>query len=381
MSRRFSHHAVAIILFATAFSLLSAESKLEWKNNRVEARGFPAETLQALQSTNWSLQQWQQVLSVRAHQSADLFKEIDFPAMSGTYQIVSNRLEFVPIFPLEPNVSYEAVLHAVDSSGKVGDVIESRRYTAIAEAPKPTAVVSAIYPSAAVLPENLLKFYIHFSAPMSGGHIYDHIQLLDAAGKPVELPFLEIDEELWNPTMTRLTLFLDPGRIKRGVRPLEEIGPSFQAGKTYTLTISKDWRDAEGAPLKSSFEKKFSVTSADRVTPDPKKWKLTAPKANQVGPVELNFEKPLDQAILKRTLTVVDESGKPLVGTVEIGNEEQTWRFIPDHAWKPGSYRAVIPTLIEDIAGNNVGKAFDVDLNEGAQQLTMDFVKIPFEVK
>ena len=32
----------------------------------------------------------------------------------------------------------------------------------------------------------------------------------------IELPFLEIDEELWDPAMMRLTLFIDPGRIKRG---------------------------------------------------------------------------------------------------------------------------------------------------------------------
>jgi hypothetical protein len=62
----------------------------------------------------------------------------------------------------------------------------------------PTTVVSQVYPTAEVLPENLLKFYVHFSAPMSSGHIYDHIRLIgDSTGKEVELPFLEIDEELW----------------------------------------------------------------------------------------------------------------------------------------------------------------------------------------
>ena len=66
---------------------------------------------------------------------------------------------------------------------------------------------------------------------MQRGHVYDHIHLLGEAGKPVELPFLELDEELWDPEMTRLTIFIDPGRIKRGVRPLEEIGPALEAGK------------------------------------------------------------------------------------------------------------------------------------------------------
>ena len=81
-----------------------------------------------------------------------------------------------------------------------------------------------------MLPENLLKFYVHFSAPMSRGNIYDYIRLLNADGKQVELPFLEIDEELWDDSLTRLTLFIDPGRIKRGVLPLEECWTSTRSG-------------------------------------------------------------------------------------------------------------------------------------------------------
>src|SRR5262249_58737339 len=122
----------------------------------------------------------------------------------------------------------------------------------------------SVYPSADVLPENLLKFYLHFSAPMSRGHSYDHIHLQDEAGKDVKLPFLEIDEELWDPTMTRLTLFIDPGRIKRGVRPLEEIGPALESGKSYTLVIDREWKDAAGNPLRDAFRKTFKVGPTDR---------------------------------------------------------------------------------------------------------------------
>src|SRR5262249_32867051 len=140
--------------------------------------------------------------------------------------------------------------------------------TSVFQAPRrsetPTTRVSQVYPSSDTLPENLLKFYIHFTAPMSRGNIYDHIHLRDESGKEVELPFLEIDEELWDPTMTRLTLFIDPGRIKRGVRPLEEVGPSLEAGKSYTLVIGREWRDGVGNPLKQGFEKAFKVAPPDR---------------------------------------------------------------------------------------------------------------------
>ena len=53
-------------------------------------------------------------------------------------------------------------------------------------------MVAQVYPSADVLPENLLKFYVHFSGPMRGGHIYDHVRFRDEAGKLVEMPFLEM---------------------------------------------------------------------------------------------------------------------------------------------------------------------------------------------
>lgn len=47
--------------------------------------------------------------------------------------------------------------------------------------------------------------------------------------------------------MTRLTLIIDPGRIKRGARPLEELGPALKAGKKYTLAIGREWRDGRGS--------------------------------------------------------------------------------------------------------------------------------------
>jgi hypothetical protein len=55
--------------------------------------------------------------------------------------------------------------------------------------------VRQVYPSTAKIPENQLKFYIEFSAPMSQGNAWRHIRLLKSDGQAVELPFLEIDQE------------------------------------------------------------------------------------------------------------------------------------------------------------------------------------------
>ncbi|MCX7667077.1 MAG: hypothetical protein N2112_16210, partial [Gemmataceae bacterium] len=115
-------------------------------------------------------------------------------------------------------------------------------YTLKRPATPPTHVVQ-VYPTSEMVPENLLKFYLEFSGPMKRGEVYKHVKILDAKGKPVVLPFLELDEELWDVTGTRLTLFIDPGRIKRGLKPREEDGPVLEAGERYTLEISTNWKD------------------------------------------------------------------------------------------------------------------------------------------
>src|SRR5207247_9868323 len=94
-----------------------------------------------------------------------------------------------------------------------------------APSPAEPTRVTAIYPSASTLPENQLRFYIHFSAPMAAGHAYEHVKLLKANGEVVSRAFLEIGEELWDGSGQSLTLLFDTGRVKKGLKPQEEFGP------------------------------------------------------------------------------------------------------------------------------------------------------------
>ena len=86
-------------------------------------------------------------------------------------------------------------------------------------------------PTADVVPENQLRLYIHFSAPMGLKGGLDYIHLLDDAGNEVKDPFLPLDTEFWNDDRTRYTVFFDPGRQKRGIAPIAEMGRSLTAGK------------------------------------------------------------------------------------------------------------------------------------------------------
>jgi len=349
----------------------------------VEVSGLSPATLQDLQGSDWKPAQWPRLLSVYVEQG-DLTAGAGWPPMSGDYGVQSGALRFEPQFPLEPGVKYQAIFQSGQLPGQPGSRGEAitnvfqmppRRYS-------PAAMVSHVYPSASILPENLLKFYVHFSAPMSRGRIYDHIHLRDDAGKEMDLPFLEIGEELWNPAMTRLTLLIDPGRIKRGLRPLEEVGPVLEEGKRYTLVIDRAWRDGTGNPLKEPFQKKFKAGPADRDPPDPARWKIQSPKSETRGALTITFPEPMDHALAQRVIQVTSDSGERIQGKIALEDQERRWIFTPTQPWRRGSYRVVIQTTIEDLAGNSIGKPFDVDLFEKVQpRLANSNVNLSFEVR
>lgn len=321
-------------------------------------------------------QDWSKVLSVYADQGNPI-SDATLPAMLGTYSRDGGVLRFEPTFPLERGMTYRAVCR-----------FGAAPLVAMLGIPKanatPSTTVTHIFPSAEVVPENLLKFYVQFAAPMSRGHIYNHIELKDESGRAIELPFLEIDEELWDREMKRLTLFIDPGRIKRGVRPLEEIGPALEAGKAFALTIHKDWHDATGNPLKADFTKKFRVGPPDRDPPDPKQWDIITPAAGSWKPLQVRFPEPLDYALALRLIWITSPSGERVGGKVELEDGERFWTFYPTslQPWKAGKYQLCVQTTIEDLAGNNIGKPFEVDLFETVQRrVAVDIVKVPLQIR
>lgn len=117
------------------------------------------------------------------------------PALIGDSTFSNGVLRFEPRYPLAPGMSYRAELHK-SSGDPIVQVFEMPK-TIVGE---PTRL-EAIYPSADTLPENLLRLYRHFSAPMSRGNSYGHITLTDdGTDRRVELPFLELEQELWGPT-------------------------------------------------------------------------------------------------------------------------------------------------------------------------------------
>ena len=295
---------------------------------------------------------------------------IDSPAILGSYSVEGGALVFRPQWPLTAGLHVRAVFRPAGVAPiEAGfDVPKAAQGAATR--------IERIYPSTDTLPANTLKLYIYFSAPMRRGEAWQHLRLLDEQGAPVELPFLEIDQELWDTTNTRLTVLFDPGRIKRGLLPLNESGPNIQEGRRYTLSIARDWLDADGSPLAAAFDKPFHVVADERETVDPAKWRIATPREGTTDPLVVTFPRPLDYALLQRTVTVAGVAGK-----VAVARGETELRFTPDGPWIAGPHELVVETTLEDLAGNRVGRPFDVDtFREVTRQIETPTVSVPFRI-
>ena len=242
-------------------------------------------------------------------------------------------------------------------------------------------MVENVFPTSTSIPENQLKFYVHFSAPVQQGEAYSHIRLLDAEGTPVDAAFLEIGEELWDPNGTRLTLFFDPGRVKRELVPNLELGRALTAGKSYTLVIDRKWKDVAGCELREEFRKTFKAVRADYKAIDPATWKVIPPKARTRGALVVEFGESLDHALASRVIEVEDASGSLVDGGIDLEQNESVWRFTPGAAWTPGRHSLAVETILEDLAGNAVHRPFEIDQFTGVTPLKIERVRVEFEVE
>jgi hypothetical protein len=348
-----------------------------------EATAFTKADLQDLAALDLGTEKARQLFAVYALAPGKADPD-DRPSLLGTYALDRNALRFEPRFPLVRGVRYQAVFNSALLPSRKPE--QQGKITLSFSLPSPpaerTTRVEAVYPTTDFLPENQLKFYIHFSAPMSRGESYRHVHLLGADGKAVEAPFLELEQELWDTAGKRFTLFFDPGRIKRGLKPREEVGPSLEEGKSYTLVIDADWADADGQKLRDAHRKPFRVGPPIDDMPDIKTWKLTLPAAKSSAPLFVTFSRPMDHALVQRMLWITDSTGKQIEGQIATQEKETRWLFTPRQPWTPGDYHLVAGKEVEDLAGNSLGKPFEIDVFKPVtREVKTETVKVPFTIK
>lgn len=291
---------------------------------------------------------------------------VSFPGQSallGRHQVSRKTVTFIPAFPLLAGERYQA---QVPGQSPVLFSIPS------VDAPAPR--LTGIHPTTDVLPANHLKFYLHFSESMEQGNIFRHFKLSDDSGQAVPEPFRET--ELWSADEKRLTLWLHPGRQKTGVNLNRDLGPVLNPGQTYTLTISGRWKSQAGKPLGANHTKTFRALPPDRTQPDPAQWQLVPPPANTRTPLILQLNEPLDWALLQNQITVEN-----IPGQTQVTRAEREWRFVPDAPWPPGEHRLLIGWELEDLAGNNLERPFEVDLQNAPPHGLAQPRRVQFFVK
>lgn len=275
------------------------------------------------------------------------------PAMAGSWVRENGGLCFVPRFAFVDGESYVVVADGV----RLGQLARPRRMPE-----SPAAEVAAIFPTSPVLPRNILRFYVWFTAPMSEGSAADHIGLVDGDGLAVLDAVMPTEDELWDADRRRLTVLMDPARIKRGLVSNQVLGYPLRTGQTVRLVVGDGYPDARGVPLKAGSERSYLIGTDERGLVDLARWRLEVPGAGTTEPLRVEFDRPLDHALLGRCLRVADREGRTVAGRAGIGPGESTWVFAPHQVWSPAPYELAVQPILEDLAGNSVERVFDRDL-------------------
>ena len=282
---------------------------------------------------------------------------VAWPSMAGQWSREGDGLRFDPRFPFLAGVTY-AVLR------------DGRRVAALTRPARPhraTTRVVAIEPDVPQVPLNLLRVSVQFSAPMRDDCALRHVHATDAAtGARRDGVFLDMTPQLWDASRTRLTLLLDPGRIKRGLVPHQESGYPLEEGRTCVVTIDAAWPDAQGQPLGEGAARSYVVGPAVRARVRPDWWVLDLPAAGTRDPLVVRFERPLDRVLVDGSLrALADHPGgesEPIPGAGEAQPDGRAWRFVPAQPWPGAPCRLRVRTRLEDLAGNAVSRVFDRDL-------------------
>ncbi|MEM6386109.1 MAG: hypothetical protein AAF718_07730 [Pseudomonadota bacterium] len=236
--------------------------------------------------------------------------------------------------------------------------------SAFATCPAPEAGRVDIYPTAPVLPENLLRVYVYFPRSMGTSAGLSHIRLLDAEGTHLDGVFLPTRESLWSQDRRRLTVLMEPGRVKTGLDASEAMGRALRSGQSYTLEVSGASLDAVGCKLGESTTVVFQVGPPDVDPPDPSKWVLRNPKAGSRDPLSVVLGSPHDHLSLAFRLRVLDAKGSIVPGQIGLSPGEDGWEFTPRAPWRAETYSLTIEDSLEDLAGNRPGALFDQPIGQ-----------------
>ena len=279
--------------------------------------------------------------------------------MLGRYDTDGTTLRFTPAYPLVGGLTYVARLRPARVTTAARELSATLTVPRAVKA-SPT-MVENIYPTGERVPANVLRMYIVFSAPMSIGQSASHLRLVDEDGQTVSGAFLQLEEELWDPTRRRLTVLFDPGRVKRGLRTNLERGAPLKSGH---VTASSSM--PAGSMAKARRWVRRSSADYGSATPTGARRILYVGASIRFAQEVGTRRRCVRRAARSRARgSVTDGGGRERWAhrrMVTVPDSAREWRFTPAHPWRPGSYRLRVSTDLEDVAGNSLRRVFDTDL-------------------
>jgi hypothetical protein len=210
-----------------------------------------------------------------------------------------------------------------------------------------------ISPQARVLPANTLRFYLHFPRSAEAHFDRDHLWLLNEQEQAVRDPFLVLSQELWSADGRRLTVLMEPGRIKRGLGSDPSHEPALAAGRTYSLVVTALGQTARHA---------FRVSDPVLKAVDETRWRLVSPTTASLDPAVVHFDRVMDAALCEDEIAVLTPAGDVVQTRVSLAPGGTAARLIPSRPWRAGEHRLIVSERLEDVCGNRLGEALDHDL-------------------
>ena len=348
----------------------------------IDVTGPSSRELSRLRNSRLTDTDWQALMRITV---GDETASEAVPAVAGRYAVTDQAITFTPLFPFNPGQKYRVVFDPTklplphQAEAVVAAVVSLPAVVTL-----PTTVVTAVHPAAEVLPENLLRMYIEFSAPMGSSGGRDFVRLLDASGsneEAVEGAFLPVEAEFWSPDHMRYTIFFDPGRVKRGILPNRMSGRPLRAGHKYVLEISTAWPDVNRQPLKSGYRHRFRAGPAIEVAVKLSDWRIAAPLAGTHEPLIVTFRRPLDHGTLARALGVETKARHAIEGDIHLEAADTRWVFTPTAAWQAGEYSLLALAFLEDPQGNRINRAFEVVSDDSQKKDPVpDVFRMPFTI-
>ena len=290
--------------------------------------------------------------------------------MLGQFFKRDGSVVFQPVVPFTRGMHYHVL---------VNDIILAELNIPLDESARTPEL--SIYPSVDTVPENILKMYLRFSEPMVEGNSLAHIHLLNSKGDTVQGTFLDLQPELWNTEGTMLTLWFDPGRVKRDLIPNQELGNPIFKNQEYTLVVNGDWKSKAGKVIGKVVSKTFQVKDRNEKMLTIDFWDINLPLGNTQDKLVIDFNESLDYSLIQSTIQIKNQQNNLMEGDFSVLENERGIQFIPKEKWRKNTYTLEVETKLEDLAGNNLLRPFDRDITKVSAPTEKKYVQRNFEIQ